>query len=71
MEKKEAKANFNRLLPRIHKGIKYFDNTSIPMEEKEKHYQKFIEIVIEWENSIKVLKSFGVLVKLEQLLNGF
>lgn len=57
---KDLKAKYNKALELLHRADKYFEDKSIPMEEKEKQIPNMIKIVNALNTALNHLQEQGV-----------
>ena len=62
---------YNELLKKYHKAVKWLDNPKRTDEEKEEHIQRFYDILRNLSNLLEEIKGKGIQLSSKQILEGF
>lgn len=68
---KTKKELYNKLLSRFNKAQTYFDNESIPLDEKEKHMQELNVLVTKLNDVVAAFQNSETDITDDEILYGF
>lgn len=67
----DMKKKYNQSLAKYRKAYTYLDNNSIPLDEREKHLQKFRDLMYELNDIILQIRAAGYNMTSEEIRGGF